>query len=360
MHSPLARDNIASFDWVPFVAITPRLRDDGLTRRRLLTVCTGLGALLAAPGVMALSADTLAHDASVRDTLVRDASSRETPRIVTLFQGATDNAVALGLTPIGVVDSWLERPMYRYLRDDLAGVEHVGLETQPNLEKIAWLSPELIVASDFRHARVAPLLRAIAPTLSMPTVFDFKITLSQMAEATGREARAEALLARWGARVADFRRQIMEHFGSEWPQKVAVVRFKSDHLRIYTSGFAGSILSELGFAQPKTLTAQSWGMKLTSPENIPVLDADVMFVLLEPDDPAIADNYRRWSAHPLWQRLTAVERDRVFEVEPVSWMMGGGILAANAMLDDLYRHYQLRPAAFGESACAAGRENAPC
>lgn len=265
----------------------------------------------------------------------------ESPRIVTLYQGATDSAVALGLTPIGVVDSWLEKPMYRYLRNPLESVEHVGLETQPNLEKIAWLAPDLVIASDFRHARIAPLLNAIAPTVSAPTVFNFKTTLTMVANATNREAYASQLLQDWEARIADFHQQIATKLGSEWPQKVAVVRFKSDHVRIYTSGFAGSILNELGFAQPDTLQSQSWGMKLSSTENIPVLDADALFILLEPDDPAIADNYRHWASHPLWQQLSAVQSGRVFEVDPVSWMMGGGILAANAMLDDLYSHYKL-------------------
>nr|WP_273191664.1 iron-siderophore ABC transporter substrate-binding protein [Halomonas sp.] len=279
-------------------------------------------------------------------------SPPESPRIVTLYQGATDSAVALGLTPIGVVDSWLEKPMYHYLRDALAGVEHVGLETQPNLEKIAWLNPDLVIASDFRHARIAPLLNPIAPTVSAPTVFNFKTTLTMVANATGREAQANELLEQWDDRVADFRQQIATRLGSEWPQKVAVVRFKSDHVRIYTSGFAGSILDELGFVQPDTLQSQSWGMKLSSTENIPVLDADALFILLEPDDPAIADNYQHWATHPLWQQLSAVQSGRVFEVEPVSWMMGGGILAANAMLDDLYSHYGLlQPEAAPHQAC---------
>ncbi|MFH7489697.1 iron-siderophore ABC transporter substrate-binding protein, partial [Pseudomonas syringae pv. tagetis] len=56
------------------------------------------------------------------------------PREVTLFQGASDSAVALGITPCGVVDSWSEMPMYRYLRPALAAVPNVGLETQPSLE----------------------------------------------------------------------------------------------------------------------------------------------------------------------------------------------------------------------------------
>ena len=123
-------------------------------------------------------------------------------------------------------------------------------------------------------------------------------------------------------------------------------------MRIYTSGFTGSILDELGFNQPDTLQSQSWGMKLSSTENIPVLDADALFILLEPDDPAIADNYQHWASHPLWQQLSAVQSGRVFEVEPVSWMMGGGILAANAMLDDLYSHYGLlQPEAAPHQAC---------
>lgn len=264
-------------------------------------------------------------------------------RVVTLYQGATDSAVALGITPVGVVDSWLEKPMYRYLRDALAGVEHVGLETQPNLEKVAWLDPDLIVATRFRHERVKPLLEKIAPTVATGTVFDFKATLALMAEATGREARARELMQHWDDRVANFRRQIADKLGDNWPQKAAVVRFKSDHVRIYSTGFAGSILSELGFEQPDALHDQGWGMKLTSEENIPVMNADVIFVLLEPDDPAIARNYRHWRSHPLWQRLDAVQSERDFEVDTVNWIMGGGILAANAMLDDLYAHYGLDP-----------------
>ena len=66
-----------------------------------------------------------------------------------------------------------------------------------------------------------------------------------------------------------------------------------------------------------------------------------MCLLTSPNDMAIAENYRRWATHPLCQPITAVKNERVFEVDPVSWMMGGGILAANAMLDDLYEHYEL-------------------
>ena len=290
------------------------------------------------PGVVTANAQDM-H--SVANAFGETCLPAPAQRIVTLYQGATDTAVALGITPVGVVDSWLEKPMYRYLRDALDGVEHVGLETQPNLEKVAWLDPDLIVATHFRHERVRPLLEKIAPTIATDSVFDFKATLTMMAEATGRQTRAHRLLRDWDDRVADFRCKIAEKLGDAWPQKAAVIRFKSDHVRIYSTGFAGSILDELGFTQPDTLHDRGWGMKLTSEENIPVMNADVIFVLLEPNDPAIARNYRHWTSHPLWARLDAVGNDRVFEVDAVDWIMGGGILAANAMLDDLYTHYGL-------------------
>ena len=301
-----------------------------------------------------IRADTRTYARSDSAAAAPVVSSASAPRLVTLYQGATDSAVALGVTPIGVVDAWMEKPTYRYLREALAGVEHVGLETQPNLEKVAWLDPKVIVATRFRHERVRPLLEQIAPTRFSSTVSDFKASLTLVAAATGREARAEQLLACWDDRVADLRAKISTALGNAWPQKAAVVRFKSDHVRLYSSGFAGSILEELGFRQPDAAADQGWGMKLTSEENIPALDADVIFVLLE-DDPAIHDTYRHWTAHPLWQRLTATQAGRVYEVDTVNWIMGGGILAANAMLDDLYRHYGLAPQALSPS-CALGEE----
>ncbi|SDF87641.1 iron complex transport system substrate-binding protein [Onishia taeanensis] len=327
-------------------------------KTRARTRCRWLAALLAFATALAVSESAAGDGRSLANAFGDTQLPADAQRVVTLYQGATDSAVALGITPVGVVDSWLEKPMYRYLREALSGVEHVGLETQPNLEKIAWLDPDLIVATHFRHERVRPLLEKIAPTVATESVFDFKESLMLVAKATGRESKARALLEDWDARVTDFRRQIAAALGDAWPQKAAVVRFKSDHVRIYSTGFAGSILDELGFEQPSSVQDQGWGMKLTSEENIPVMNADVIFVLLEPDDPAIAENYRHWRSHPLWQRLDAVQHGRIYEVDPVDWIMGGGILAANAMLDDLYAHYGLEPSSGDTQAIPASPTSA--
>ncbi len=129
-------------------------------------------------------------------------------RLVTLFQGASDCAVALGLTPVGVVDSPTEKPTFRYLRPALAGVAHVGLETQPSLEDIVLLRPDVIVASRFRHQRIAPLLERMGRVLMLEEVFEFKRTLALMGAALNRQQQASDLLGQWQQRVAHLREQL--------------------------------------------------------------------------------------------------------------------------------------------------------
>ncbi|WP_240377346.1 ABC transporter substrate-binding protein [Bacillus piscicola] len=270
-------------------------------------------------------------------------------RIVTLYQGATDAAVALGVTPVGVVESWVEQPVYKYLRDDLDGVQQVGLETQPNIEEIAKLDPDLIIASKLRHEKVYDQLSKIAPTVTHETVFKFKDTVELMGKAMNKEDKAEQLLSDWDNRIADFKEKINAKLGDEWPIEVSVLNFRTDHARIYVTGFAGDILSELGFVRPenqqKEAEAGNVVMKLTTKESIPSMNADVFFIFNSDghnaDAEAIQQTYDEWTSHPLWQNLDAVQNDRTYIVDDVAWNMGGGYIAANNMLDQIYDHFEL-------------------
>ena len=44
------------------------------------------------------------------------------------------------------------------------------------------------------------------------------------------------------------------------------------------------------------------------------------------------------TSDPLWQRLDAVRRDRVYEVSDDLWMLGIGPTAAEGVVDDLEKH----------------------
>ncbi|MGV8842729.1 MAG: ABC transporter substrate-binding protein [Pseudomonas sp.] len=260
-------------------------------------------------------------------------------RVITLFQGATDSAVALDVTPCGIVDSWSEKPTYRYLRTALEHVPHVGLETQPSLEDIVLLKPDVIVASLFRHQRIAPLLKQIAPVVMLDEVSEFKETLLQMGVALHRQQMAVTLLQQWQRRVAQLRGQLQRAFAGHWPPTVAVLEIREDHVRSHLpASFAGSVLNELGFSwNAASQAASGASLKITSKESLPVVNADIFFVFMRADSQAVQQNYESLLRHPLWQQMRAPQRQQVWQVDGVPWSMSGGIMGANLMLNDIAR-----------------------
>ncbi|TFE00113.1 ABC transporter substrate-binding protein [Jeotgalibacillus sp. R-1-5s-1] len=260
-------------------------------------------------------------------------------RVVTLYQGATDTVLEFGVTPVGVVESWVQMPMYDYLKDDLQDVTYVGQETQPNLEEIAALEPDVIFASQIRHEEIYEQLSEIAPTIVNETIYDFKETTNLIGSALGEEEQAETLLADWDSRIADFQEKVSTN--ENWPMSAAVLNYRADHARIYVTGFAGSILQEAGFEEPTELQGQNEEIvMLNDKEAIPQMNADVIFQFME-DTPDVQNTYEDWTAHPLYQNLEAVKNDNVFTVDEVAWNMAGGLQSAHLMLDDMYEYFEL-------------------
>ncbi len=208
--------------------------------------------------------------------------------------------------------------MYRYLRPALAAVPHVGLETQPSLEDIVLLKPDLIVASRFRHQRIAPLLEQIGTVLMLEEVFEFKRTLAMMGAALQRQQLAMDLLGQWQQRVAALRGQLQAKFAGRWPITVSVLDIREDHIRSYLpASFAGSVLSELGFAWTSAAReATGVSLKLSSKESLPVVDADLFFVFQRADSNAAQHTYDKLVQNPFWQQLRAVQDHRYGALMP--------------------------------------------
>lgn len=288
-------------------------------------------------GLFALSAqgdDTSTR--TVKHALGETVIHGQPKRVVSLFQGATDTLVALGVEPVGVVESWAQKPMYTYLRPQLKNVTYVGLETQPSLEDIALLEPDLIIISRYRSENIYGILSQIAPTIALEEVYDFRQTLKTTGKALGRGDKANQLLADWQKRIIDTRHNLQTHFGKDWPQKLSLLDFRSDHVRLYTpNSFSGSILSDLGFKWTKVVEDRQWApQKLVSKESIPLIDADMYFVIMK-DDATVKKNYQSWSQHLLWQQTQAAKTHQIYHVDNIYWSLAGGIISANYMLDEV-------------------------
>ncbi|AEF56120.1 ABC transporter substrate-binding protein [Marinomonas posidonica] len=284
--------------------------------------------------ISAAETETIAHAMGTTQVPV------EAKRVVTLFQGATDSAVALGITPVGVVESWAQKPTYVYLREALNGVPHVGLETQPNLEAIVALKPDLIIGTKSRHEKIYGQLSKIAPTVLAENVYDFKATLALTAQSLSKGREGKRIWEDFQQRIQRFRDLIQKNVAN-WPLKASVLNVRVDHLRLYLQqSFSGVVLNEIGFTFPMP-NKTGWGIKLKTKEALPSVNADVFFMILHSNDAAVKQNYDAWRAHPLWKILTAPRNKQVYEVDRVAWLLSGGILGANHILDQLYQIYRL-------------------
>ncbi len=243
-------------------------------------------------------------------------------RVVTLNWAATEALLLLGVTPVGVADktgyaTWVREPA---LPDQ---VPNVGTRVAPSLEAIAELKPDLIVTSS-EMAPAAGLLQQIAPTYVISVykqgVEPFeraKTMLLTLGDMLDREDRAEAILADIDATLAEQRRRLATHGADQRP--VALVSFMDDrHVRIFApNGLYQTALDGLGLDNLWPKEGNYWGFSTVGLEAI-APHPDGRIVVLEPTVPGLSENL---ADSPFWTYLPAVQRNQVYQIEPV-WPFG--------------------------------------
>ena len=86
-------------------------------------------------------------------------------RIVVLTNEGTEALLALGVTPVGAVKSWLGNPWYDHISGQMTDVTVLGEESAVNLEVLVSLQPDLILGSSPGDDDIYDRLVRIAPTL---------------------------------------------------------------------------------------------------------------------------------------------------------------------------------------------------
>ena len=254
-------------------------------------------------------------------------------RVVALDSSFLDATLALGVTPVGASEAQAGEGMPPYLADRLADVEVVGLITEPNLEAVAALQPDLILGAKVRHEALYDQLSAIAPTVfTESSGTNWKDGLAVTADALGRTDEAEALLADYEARAAEVGAAV----GADG-KTASVVRFLlPEQIRLYgPETFSGTVLTDVGF----DLGDHAWNeysMFLVSAEQLGLADADVVFSTYYGGDGEPGDLAAGFPAEQaLWEQVPAVAEGRAHWVADREWMLGIGLIGANLILDDV-------------------------
>ncbi|MBC1222479.1 iron-siderophore ABC transporter substrate-binding protein [Nostoc sp. UCD121] len=265
-------------------------------------------------------------------------------RLVTLDEASLENAIALGIKPVAAVIS----DFSSYLQDQLTGVKNIGTIGEPNLESILAIKPDLILGLDFQQS-IYSLTSKIAPTV----LFNFehsgqwKEIFTNISLALGKKEVAQQVMAQYYHRLEEFKEQMGDNLSKI---KISVVRIYTDNINIYLrDSFCGIVLQDAGLSRPESQNftaseaANLFGNSIQvsiGNELIQKADGDVIFIWTGENTSQATQialkRLEQLKANPLWQNLKAVQKNKVYLV-PDYWI-GSGILAANAIIDDLFKY----------------------
>lgn len=311
-----------------------------MNRRLLLSAAVAAGLALAGCGSSADNGGDGGTSASVE--IVHAMGSTKVPaqpkRVVVLDTDKVDTALTLGVKPLGAarageLTGW---PTY-FGAGATDGITEVGVLTEPDLEAIAGLKPDLILGSKFRQEKFYAELSKIAPTVFTENVGKtWKENFLLDGKALGKEQQAKDLLAAYEKRA--------EQVGTAIPdaaaRKISLVRFMPDHIRVYgPESFAGIVLGDANLGRPeRQLLAGKDDKRFdkVSAERVSEVDGDFVFVAAYGEKAAAEQ--QKITAGPLWATLGAVKAGRTQVVADEIWMTGIGVTAANKILDDLTKY----------------------
>lgn len=273
---------------------------------------------------------TLAFALQTQAVTVKDAKGEftldKTPsRVVALEYSFVDALAQVGVSPVGVADDNKVDRILPQVREKIAAWQSVGTRSQPSLEVIASLKPDLIIADPSRHTAVFEELKKIAPTV----MFDSRHesyqenleTAQKIGDLVGKSAEMKAKINEHNNYIAN----IAKNLGVQG-KKASFGTSREDKFNIQNdNGYVGSFLTTLGFAPTKLNSDQAF-VEINL-EQLVMEKPEYLFIAHYRDE-SIA---RKWEAEPLWKAIPAVKANHVYSVDADMWARGRGLEASKIM-----------------------------
>jgi ABC-type Fe3+-hydroxamate transport system substrate-binding protein len=262
--------------------------------------------------------------------------SEDVQRVVTLELSMTEVVVTLGVQPVGVADVALYNSLVNLPIPLSEDAVDVGSRSEPNLEVIAGLEPDLIVAASWRVGENYDELSAIAPTITFVGSESVEIMseyFTTIAVALGREEVAEEILASMHEHFAAASEIIAASDVS--PNFVLSLTWYEDSIatfRLYTdNGMPGEILNLIGLEN--TWDGENIdGYDVVGIEALGDFENTNFFFITDPDSESF------YEESPLWNALPFVVAGTAFRLNDDLSLFGGPISAqrmVNAVLEVL-------------------------
>ena len=272
-----------------------------------------------------LMASAFASAVTIKDAKGEFTLDKTPSRVVALEYSFVDALAQVGVSPVGVADDNKIDRILPQVREKIAAWQSVGTRSQPSLEVIASLKPDLIIADPSRHTAVFEELKKIAPTV----MFDSRHesyqenleTAQKIGDLVGKSSEMKAKINEHSDYIAN----IAKNLGVQG-KKASFGTSREDKFNIQNdNGYVGSFLTTLGFAPTKLNSDQAF-VEINL-EQLVMEKPEYLFIAHYRDE-SIA---RKWEAEPLWKAIPAVKANHVYSVDADMWARGRGLEASKIM-----------------------------
>ena len=272
-----------------------------------------------------LMVSAFASAVTVKDAKGEFTLDKTPSRVVVLEYSFVDALAQVGVSPVGVADDNKIDRILPQVREKIAAWQSVGTRSQPSLEVIASLKPDLIIADPSRHTAVFEELKKIAPTV----MFDSRHesyqenleTAQKIGDLVGKSSEMKAKINEHNDYIAN----IAKNLGVQG-KKASFGTSREDKFNIQNdNGYVGSFLTTLGFAPTKLNSDQAF-VEINL-EQLVMEKPEYLFIAHYRDE-SIA---RKWEAEPLWKAIPAVKANHVYSVDADMWARGRGLEESKIM-----------------------------
>ena len=296
--------------------------------------------LIGACLVAAIAAAVTPAQARTLDTAHGEIEVPDAPeRVVTLYEGALDAALAAGVMPVGAVTTRGGDDVARYIAPHLGDQRPaiVGVVREINMEAVVGERPDLILAgpslADAQYALLSKIAPTVVPQSPGITPEAWKVEGRQFGEALGREDAVNAAIEGVESRAAELAERVD---AAEVGATANLVRWMPQGPLVMSDQlFASGLLEAVGLdvASGDLVNGRGVHSDPLSLENLSKLQGDWLFLatLNEEGDEALAAA----KDSPAFARLPVVDNGRVVPVDGQLWTSANGPLAAEAILDDI-------------------------
>jgi ferric hydroxamate transport system substrate-binding protein len=265
-------------------------------------------------------------------------------RVVVLEWTFTEDIIALGVQPVGNADNENYK-LYVTSEAPLDGsVTDVGSRDEPDLETIASLKPDLIIANTGGHEGIYDQLKGIAPTLIFGLYPEegegdqytiMEDTFKTIAAAVGKTAEGDKVLADLDAHYAAAKTKLTEA-GKEGLNYVLTQAYSYQNaatLRLFTdNSLAVQTLDRIGLKNDwKPEKFEAYGFTTSTVEALPAVQDTNLMYIVQKDDNIFTKELKDNS---VWNGLNFVKENRTFGLSSTTWVFGGPI-SSKVIVDEV-------------------------